>query len=224
MLTYEERQALRKVADCNAIIEAIDAGFMDCSDVFDALGFDRVNAGGETRSVMQVAYRWIRDAGFEVEYVIPDGITDVPKSQRTGCYVYDLPAIVAYKDAYYLALKQAAWDAAVPSAIAAREQEGAITKNMNWDTYIESWGERPEADNEAVAAAAARRDAIEVAELVADLLRDETIIAAMREYDGPLNRKGRPRMRPLRQHLEAYDVGRITRGERNELWAKLAAE
>ena len=50
--------------------------------------------------------------------------------------------------------------------------------------------------------------------------RDETIIAAMREYDGPLNRKGRPRMRPLRQHLEAYDVGRITRGERNELWAK----
>ena len=55
-----------------------------------------------TRSVMQVAYRWIRDAGFEVEYVIPDGITDVPKSQRTGCYADDLPAIVAYKDAWYL--------------------------------------------------------------------------------------------------------------------------
>ena len=26
MLTYEERQALRKAADCKAIIEAIDAG------------------------------------------------------------------------------------------------------------------------------------------------------------------------------------------------------
>ena len=55
---------------------------------------------------MQVAYRWIRDAGFEVEYVIPDGITDVPKSQRTGCYADDLLAIVAYKDAWYLSLKQ----------------------------------------------------------------------------------------------------------------------
>ena len=80
------------------------AGFMDCSDVFDALGFDRVNASGTPRSVMQVAYRWIADAGFEVEYVIPDGITDVPKSQRTGCYADDLPAIVAYKDAWYAEL------------------------------------------------------------------------------------------------------------------------
>ena len=32
----------------------------------------------------------------------------------------------------------------MPSAIAAREQEGAITRNMNWDVYIESWGERPD--------------------------------------------------------------------------------
>ena len=140
-------QALRKAADRKAIVAAIDAGFMDCSEVFDALGFERVNAGGETRSVMQVAYRWIRDAGFEVEYVIPDGITDVPKSQRTGCYADDLPAIVAYKDAWYLSLKQAEWDAAVPSAIAA-QRAGRRTNqmNMDWDTYIGSWGERPEVD------------------------------------------------------------------------------
>ena len=65
---------------------------------------------------------------------------------------------------------------------------------------------------------------VEQAERDADRKRDETIIAAMREYDGPLNRKGRPRMRPLRQYLEAYDVGRITRGERNELWAKRKTE
>ena len=43
----------------------------------------------------------------------------------------------------------------------------------------------------------------------------------MREYDGPLNRRGLPRMRPLRQYLEDYDVGRITRAERNELWEKI---
>ena len=95
---------------------------------------------------------------------------------------------------------------------------------MNWDTYIESWGERPEADSEAVTAAAERRETIEQAEQQADRARDVAIIAAMRDYDGPLNRKGRPRMRPLRQHLEAYDVGRITRPERNELWAKAQGE
>ena len=33
-----------------------------------------------------VAYRWIEDAGEEVVYLIPDGITDVTKSERTGCY------------------------------------------------------------------------------------------------------------------------------------------
>ena len=48
MLTYEERQALRKAADRKAIVAARLTGFMDCSEVFDALGFERVNAGGET--------------------------------------------------------------------------------------------------------------------------------------------------------------------------------
>ena len=77
--TRAQRIALRNAADRQSIVAARLAGFMDCSDVFDALGFDRVNASGETRSVMQVAYRWIADAGFEVEYIIPDGITDVPE-------------------------------------------------------------------------------------------------------------------------------------------------
>ena len=196
---------------------------MDCSDVFDALGFERVNASGTPRSVMQVAYRWIRDAGFEVEYVIPDGITDVPKSQRTGCYVYDLPSIVAYKDAWYLSLKQFEWDTAITGARQAQEQDGD-GGNMNWTVYIKSLGDRPKVDADALDAATERRTAIEQAEDYADRQRDETIIAAMREYDGPLNRKGRPRMRPLRQHLEDYDVGYVSRGERNELWAKRKTE
>ena len=223
MLTYEERQALRKAADCKAIVEAIDAGFVDCSEVFDALGFERVNASGTPRSVMQVAYRWIRDAGFEVEYVIPDGTTDVPKSQRTGCYVYDLPSIVAYKDAWYAALRRDEWAQARSSALDARAKEGD-DGNMDWTVYIESLGEQPAVDDYALAVAGRRNEAIDKAEQQADRQRDETIIAAMREYDGPLNRKGRPRMRPLRLHLEEYDVGRVTRGERNELWAKLDAE
>ena len=59
----------------------------------------------------------------------------------------------------------------------------------------------------------------------ADRQRDETIIAAMREYDGPLNRKGRPRMRPLRQTPRGLRRGlRFAGAERNALWAKMAAE
>ena len=113
------------------------------------------------RSVMQVAYRWIADAGYEVEYVIPDGITDVPKAQRTGCYVDDLPVIVAYKDAYYAELRQREWDAGVSSAIEAREREGAQTDLMDWDAHIESWGDRPEVEGAALDAGIARRAEIE---------------------------------------------------------------
>ena len=165
--------------------------------------------------------RWIVDAGFALEYIVPDGYGSIPKAERTGCHVDDLPEIVAYKAAVDLARQQAEWDAAVPSAIAAREQEGPITKNMNWDVYIESWGERPEVDKDVLRAASGRQEAIEQAEQQADRARDVAIIAGMQSYEGPLNRRGKPRMRPLRQHLEEYDLGYITRAERNELWAKV---
>ena len=143
MPTYEERLAQREMLQRKAIADATAVGFRDCHAVFDALGVERVNAGGYTRSSLQVAARWIVDAGFVLEYIVPDGYGSIPKAERTGCHVDDLPEIVAYKAAVDLARQQAEWDAAVPSAIAAREQEGAITRNMNWDVYIESWGERP---------------------------------------------------------------------------------
>ena len=92
---------------------------------------------------------------------------------------------------------------------------------MNWDVYIDSWGERPEVDKDALRAASGRQEVIEQAEQQADRARDVAIIAGMQNYDGPLNRRGKPRMRPLRQHLEEYDLGYITRAERNELWAKV---
>ena len=107
-----------------------------------------------------------------------------------------------------------------PLPIEARRQEGGITKNMNWDVYIDSWGERPEVDKDALRAASGRQEVIEQAEQQADRARDVAIIAGMQSYEGPLNRRGKPRMRPLRQHLEEYDLGYITRAERNELWGK----
>ena len=221
MPTYEERIAQREMLQRKAIADATAVGFRDCHAVFDALGLDLVNAGGYTRSVLQVACKAIRDAGFGVEIVVQDGYGSIPKAERIGCHADEMPEIVEHEAAVDLARQQAEWDAAVPSAIAAREQEGPITKFMNWDVYIDSWGERPKADGYALNAASLRRGEIEAAEQQADRARDVAIIAGMRSYDGPLNRKGRPRMRPLRQHLEEYDLGYITRAERNELWGKV---
>ena len=51
-------------------------------------------------SSMEVAYRWIVDAGEEVVYLIPDGITDVTKSERTGCYPDVFARVLAYKEAH----------------------------------------------------------------------------------------------------------------------------
>ena len=220
MPTYEERLAQREMLQRKAIADATAVGFRDCHAVFDALGVERVNAGGYTRSSLQVAARWIVDAGFVLESIVPDGYGSIPKAERTGCHVDDLPAIVAFKDAYYLSLKQAEWDSNIVLAREAQAEygDGGL---QDWTVYIESLGDRPMVDNAAVNAAADRRLAAEQAEYMADLKRDDTIIAAMREYDGPLNRRGLPRMRPLRQYLEDYDVGRITRAERNELWAKV---
>ena len=106
------------------------------------------------------------------------------------------------------------------SATEAREQDGD-GGNMNWTVYIESLGERPIVDLAPLNVATARLYEIEQAEQQADRARDVAIIAGMQSYEGPLNRRGKPRMRPLRQHLEEYDLGYITRAERNELWAKV---
>ena len=71
---------------------------------------------------MEVAYRWIEDAGEEVIYLIPDGSTDVTKSERTGCYADVFARVLAYKDAVYAKLDHAGWTYNMETAIAAREQ------------------------------------------------------------------------------------------------------
>ena len=108
-MTYEDRKAQREMLQRTAIADATAVGFRDCHAVFDALGFDRVNAGGITRSSLQVASRWIVDAGFALESIVPDGYGSIPKAERTGCHADDLPDIVAFKDAYYANLRLDEW-------------------------------------------------------------------------------------------------------------------
>ena len=100
-MTYEERQAQRESVNRMLLATARDNGFINCHEVFDALGFERINAGGMIRSSLQVSARWIREAGFRLEQIVPDGYSDIPKAERCGCHADDLPEIVAYKDAYY---------------------------------------------------------------------------------------------------------------------------
>ena len=64
-----------------------------------ALGWDKPKPNGFYYSSLQVAYRWIEDAGEEVVYLIPDGRTDVTKSERTGCYPDVFARVLAYKNA-----------------------------------------------------------------------------------------------------------------------------
>ena len=106
MTTLEAFEKQEEATQRQAIAAATAAGFLDCHAVFDALGFDRVNAGGMTRSILEVADRWIIDAGFTVVVIVPDGPNHIPKAERVGCYAKDLPAIVAFKDAYYANLQE----------------------------------------------------------------------------------------------------------------------
>ena len=83
----------------HAVIAAAKAnGFMDCRAVRDALGYDKPRPNGSYLSSLQVAFHWIEEADEEVVYLIPDGITDVTKSERTGCYPDTFARVLAAKE------------------------------------------------------------------------------------------------------------------------------
>ena len=91
-----------------------------------------------------MAARWIVDAGFALESIVPDGYGSIPKAERTGCHVDDLPAIVAYKDAYYVNRKAARrMGCRRLTVLLPLRMWRATAGCMNWTVYIESLGERP---------------------------------------------------------------------------------
>ena len=98
-----------------AVIAAAKAnGFMDCRAIRDSLGYDKPRPNGSADlSSLQVAFHWIEEADEEVVYLIPDGITDVTKSERTGCYPDVFARVLAAKeewDADRAAREQKSWD------------------------------------------------------------------------------------------------------------------
>ena len=98
-------------ADRQIIADAKANGFLDCRMIRDGLGWDKPKPNGFYYSSLQVAYRWIEDAGEEVVYLIPDGITDVTKGERTGCYPDAFARVLAYKNAVYAKRTHDEWRA-----------------------------------------------------------------------------------------------------------------
>ena len=190
--------------DLQIVADAKADGFMDCLAMRNALGWDKPKANGTYYSSMGVAYRWLREAGEETVYLIPDGYTDVPKTKRTGCYPDVFARVLAYKEAVYARRRHTEWHYAMREAVHAREQEGAITKNMNWDVYIEALGPEPEYIPS-------------VLEVVEDQ-RADALATACREYTGPVNRKGYPKRRPFAVHLRAYTPHYFQRSDVKDAW------
>ena len=101
MTPYEQRKVDEATADRLIIEDAGANGFMACRAIRDALGWDKPEPNGSYYGSMGVAYRWIVDGGEEVVYLIPNGPTNVTKSERTGCWSPTCsPAYWPYKEAH----------------------------------------------------------------------------------------------------------------------------
>ena len=181
-------------------------GFMDCRMIRDGLGWDKPGPNGSYySSPCKTAYRWIEDAGEYVVYLIPDGPTDVTKSERTGCWPDVFSRVLAYKNAVYAKRAHDEWTANMASAVEAREEDtqsltpleldglkkGAHTDLMDWDAYIEGLGPEPPAPEDGVLTGVeARKEAAAAVIAKAEAGEDARLLQAARDYAGPMNKTG----------------------------------
>ena len=115
------------------LADAHTKGFMNCKEIVRALYPDRFT--DDDRPVRwDAAYRWLADAGVDVVYLIEDGITDVRKAERTGCWPAAFPKVLAYKTAYYRQIAMNDWT---------RNVEGAVAAGLSREDAEETMGPRP---------------------------------------------------------------------------------
>ena len=144
---------------------------------------------------MQTAYRWLREAGEEVVYLIPDGYTKVVQERSGPAATRRLPSPASWPirkrstPSASTTNGRGTW----PMPLLPREQEGAQTKNMDWDAYIEGLGPRadPRRITPSLEAVGERQQAIKTVKACADASDESPILKAMREYTGPMNKRGR---------------------------------
>ena len=184
-------------SDRQIIADAKANGFLDCRAIRDALGWDKPNAKGNYRSSLGVALHWIEEAGEEVVFLIPDGITDVTKSERTGCYPDVFARVLAAKekwDADRAAREKKSWDDAQAQKDAFDKQKADELAALIAQQEADSISREAERATRYAQIDAARDAEIQVliaeAEAEDEPHTDEEILQAMREYTGPLNKKG----------------------------------
>ena len=176
-----------------ALIAAAEAnGFMATLAIRNGLGWDKPKPNGSWYSSMEVAYRWIRDAGEDVVYLLPDGPAyyvdgyrkTIAKAKRTGVYADAFARVLAYKETYYARLRHDEWTRNMDQAVKFRDQYGD-SGNMNWTEHIESLGPEP--------AGARRRRGRRPSRSARPSRPQARKSASSRpcgDYTGPMNRRG----------------------------------
>ena len=211
---HNARKEHQEMIDRTQIAVAKDKGFRDCNEVFDFLGIPEINAGGIRRSKLQVATRYILEAGFKPTVIVEDGYTDVPKAERWGCWAGELVEVINYLAAKDAKREYEEWKGTYDWAVEARAMYGAQTLNMNWDTYIESLGPeppQPDIDPDAIQEAGkARREAE----------KNDALAAAIQSYAGEFNKFDLPRFRQFQEHIWKEAGVRIKRRQIAGLWGK----
>ena len=213
----------------HAIIAAAKAnGWMDCRAIRDALGYDKPKPNGAYYSSMQVAFHWIEEADEEVVYLIPDGVTNVTKSERTGCYPDAFARVLAAKeewDADRAAREQKSWDDAqaakdafdqqkaheLSELIARQDADRKQRATERAERYAELDAKR-EAEIELLIAEAEAGAEDEPRTIPA--ARRVAIIADLRTYSGPLSKN----KLPTRKGLNAHSQLKIKGWEKRECW------
>ena len=220
--------ALKLISDAKA------NGFMDCKAIRDALGFDKPKPNGSPYSSMGVAYRWIEDAGEKVVYLQMDGEMyyiggvrkTIPKTLRTGVYGDVFERVKAYKEKWYadLRAREAANNAEAQAMVDASKAEKERLIAEREREFTAAQAERERIRQERFAELKVEQDAmIERLTNPPVLTEDErraAILKGMRTYQGPLNKRGLPKLRPLRRHIEKDGVMDITQAEKKELWTR----
>ena len=220
--------ALKLISDAKA------NGFMDCKAIRDALGFDKPKPNGSPYSSMGVAYRWIEDAGETVVYLLLDGEMyyiggvrkTISKTLRTGVYGDVFERVKAYKEGWYsdLRAREAAINAEAQAMVDAAKFERKRLIQEREREFTAAQAERERIRQERFAEIRAEQDAmierLTNPPVLTDDERRAAILKGMRSYQGPLNKRGLPKLQPLRRHIEKDGVMDITQAEKKELWTR----
>ena len=139
------------------------------------------------------------------------------KAERTGCWAADFPPVLARKEAYYQQIALNDWT---------RNVLGAVQSGISQEEAEEMMGPRPPPPAVFVDTAwkATGTKAQDISRTGLGRLsipaEDERILAAMRTWEGPVNRKGKPKP----SALSAVVGFPVTRERRNRLWAQVQLE